>query len=84
MICLLWEAVNLHHRNVLTKNDQPNVMSCHVQFLTPGIPGEASISLTDVKIGKAASTVHAVLSRGGKQIVVAYFTYVLISGLEKR
>ncbi|KAK5174296.1 uncharacterized protein LTR77_001376 [Saxophila tyrrhenica] len=74
MISLLWESVALHCRTTLAKHQQPDTLSCYVQFLRPAAVGQALISLQDVQLSKTTSTLHATLHQSNKDRVVAYFT----------
>ncbi|KAK6438805.1 hypothetical protein LTR95_004987 [Oleoguttula sp. CCFEE 5521] len=69
---LIWRAISLHFQTTLVKQQQPDTVALHFEYLRPGLAGDATIKIEDVRLGKASSTVQAVLSQGGKEKVRAF------------
>lgn len=74
---LLWKSIFTHFQTTLAKSNQPDIVSLHVEFLRLAGLGDATVSITDTRLGKRSSTVHAVLSQDGKERVAAYATYAI-------
>jgi acyl-coenzyme A thioesterase PaaI-like protein len=55
MITLMWEAVGIHFRTTLWKYQQPDTLSCHVEFLRTAMAGEAKVVVEDVSLGLVVS-----------------------------
>ncbi|KAK6434567.1 hypothetical protein LTR95_009253 [Oleoguttula sp. CCFEE 5521] len=69
---LIWRAISLHFQTTLVKQQQPDTVALHFEYLRPGVAGDAMIKIEDVRLGKASSAVQATLSQGGKEKVRAF------------
>nr|OQO25261.1 hypothetical protein B0A51_07042 [Rachicladosporium sp. CCFEE 5018] len=69
---LIWRAISLHYQTTLIKQQQPDTVALHFEYLRPGVAGDASIAIEDVRLGKASSAVQVILSQGGKEKVRAF------------
>lgn len=73
------DAVRQHFSTTLKRYDQPHTFDLHLMFLRPAAAGTASLEIKDTKPGASTSTTHIRLSQNGKDCVVGYALYVLLS-----
>lgn len=59
---------------VLSKRNQPDILSMHVDFLNPGEHAESIITITPLRVGAVASTLQVSLSQKEKVRIVATIT----------
>lgn len=74
LFSLLSKVIAEHYRTTLKKYAQPDTVAMHVELLRPVPLGEATVKITDSRLGKGSSTVHVALIQGGKERVVGYAT----------
>lgn len=74
LFSLLWKVIAEHYRTTLNSYVQPDTVAMHVELLRPVPLGEATVKITDSRLGKGSSTVHVALIQGGKERVVGYAT----------
>lgn len=63
-----------HFSTTLAKQNQPDTMTVHIEFLRRTQAGPARFAVKDVKMGRQTSIVHITLSQDGQDEVVGYFT----------
>ncbi|KAK3112499.1 hypothetical protein LTR53_011191 [Teratosphaeriaceae sp. CCFEE 6253] len=73
----LHRAVQAHFASTLAAQDQPHLLTLHLDFLRRTQTGPATITITDVKLGRQASVVHVALRQPGRgdAEVVGYATH---------
>ena len=76
LVCLLWKTIATHFQTTLAEYNQPDTVSIHVEFLRPVNVGDVVVTISDTRVGRSSSTVHASMNQGGKDRVAAYFTCV--------
>lgn len=59
-------------KQYFSEHKQPDVLSMQLQFPRMLYPGEASVTLRDVHVGRGASTIHATMEQDGKACVLGY------------
>lgn len=73
------DAVRQHFSTTLKSHNQPHTFSLHLVFLRPAVAGKAILEIKGTKPGASTSTTHVSLSQNGKDCVVGYAMYVLLS-----
>ena len=69
----------LHFATTLSRQQQPDTMTLHLEFVRRTRVGPATFTVHDVKLGRATSTIHIALSQAGQDAVVAYVTHTNLS-----
>lgn len=68
-------AVRKHFETTLANQNQPHILTLHLDFLRRTEIGLALITVKDVKLGRQTSIVHVTLSQGDREEVVGYITH---------
>lgn len=76
-ISVLAEAVQHHFRTTLRTYNQPHAFNINVFFQRPAAAGKAMAVIQEKQLGKAFSTTVATLSQKGKEVAMAYVSYVI-------
>jgi hypothetical protein len=76
VVSILWRVLAEHYRTTLARQNQPDTVNLHVEFLRGATIGEAEVVVEDVRLGNSSSTVMVKGLQGGKERVVGYFTLV--------
>lgn len=64
-----------HFKTTLAAQNQPHLITMHLEFLRRTSTGPALFTVQDSKIGRQTSTIHITLSQGDRTEVVAYVTH---------
>ncbi|KAH0399133.1 hypothetical protein KCU89_g6524, partial [Aureobasidium melanogenum] len=69
-------VAELHFATTLAKQNQPHIMSMHLEFLRRTSIGPAQFNVRDVKLGRGTSIIHVTLFQDGgdREEVAAYIT----------
>jgi hypothetical protein len=67
-------VVSLHFATTLAKQNQPQTVTLHLDFLRRTQIGPATFTVKDVKLGRQTSVVHVTLHQEGREEVVGYIT----------
>lgn len=70
-MALITRTIGVHFATTLAKYDQPDTFSYHVEFLRPTSVGDATITIRDLWIGKASSSVQATFVQNGQENIIA-------------
>ncbi|USW52892.1 Putative HotDog domain superfamily, acyl-CoA thioesterase, double hotdog domain-containing protein [Septoria linicola] len=74
ILAILWKTITLHFTTTLAHLSQPHTFSLHNEFLRPCSTGPVTITIRDVRLGKATSTIHATLTQSSQDRSVCYAT----------
>jgi hypothetical protein len=68
------QVAKLHFATTLKKQDQPDPIAYHADFLRRTEEGKVTFTVKDVKLGRQTSVIHISLSQDGREEVVVYIT----------
>lgn len=71
--CFL-RVARLHFATTLAKQDQPDTITVHLEFMRRTQVGPATFTVAEKKLGRQASVVHITLTQEGREEVVAYLS----------
>lgn len=74
LISLLQQCLTLHFLTTHEALNQPYTTALHNEFLRPASTGEVIVTISDVRLGKATSTIHLTLTQNQSVKCVAYAT----------
>ena len=74
MTALLLAVASVHFETTLAKQNQPNTIALHLEFVRRTQVGLAVLTVKDVKLGRQTSTIHVILSQGDREEVMGYIT----------
>ncbi|KAI9701418.1 MAG: hypothetical protein M1820_006509 [Bogoriella megaspora] len=63
-----------HFETTLRRQNQPNTLTLHLEFLRRTQTGPATFFVSDIKLGRQASVIHVTLTQGGREEVVGYIS----------
>lgn len=71
--CFL-RVARLHFNTTLSKQDQADTITLHLEFMRRTQLGPATFKVKDMKLGRQASVIHVSLYQGGREEVVGYLS----------
>ncbi|KAG8623058.1 hypothetical protein KVT40_008034 [Elsinoe batatas] len=72
------QVATTHFNKTLSKQNQPHVITLHLEFVRRTQIGPATFKVRDVKLGRLTSTIHIQLIQDGREEVIGYFTHTNI------
>lgn len=65
----------LHFATTLAKQNQPDLITLHLDFLRRTSTGKTLFTVKDVKLGRQTSVLHITLTQGSREEVLGYITH---------
>ena len=75
-VTIVHNAVQTHFKTALSSRNQPHAFNIHTFFLRPAVAGKVVVKVQEKSLGSSVSTTLATLSQKGKEIAMAFVSYV--------